>query len=1033
MTSIPLVNQQDEQHSLAKLKHFYDQGLIPPEKKGYLTDLRHSVGPYMAVESADGESHFILDAASQIATLGLGFNPGSFFGCAHFLESWLNDRWSPEALKVRKAFDDFLNRKLGWENIYTTYVNSGAEANEVALGYCYKFRAHTEAQKVLAFEGSFHGRMMVSLSATWNADKRVPFEWPTKETIYAPYPGLETDQIEQSMPKYWREVWDQATLANFSMPKAWKIENDPLLEKEIKSLLFVREQLLAKKLFAVLIEPMQCEGGDCYASDRFHTALLLMARSFQVPVVYDEVQTGFHLGTEFFWHKQFNLKDLNGSQLSPSYVVCAKKAQIGFVATHCDVTSPQYESFQVSSMVRGYHHGLALDQAQDRIIALEKRARVHLKKWQQKFPEHLKNARARGLSFAIDLVDSKHVTSFINTRFAHGLLYYPAGSHTLRFRLNTSFFEQDLEFLFNELHQISSEIFLGQELKLPKLAPERVDQSADLYEWQSLILKTRLKLARGEKITSMEMLNKISLMMAKRWGAELVTITAQNFEAYRGAILEIQRKNYEPTRQTSINKFFDAAKHPKGLALGLVKKGVLEGIIFAAPLKVFELERGVRNDPYFLDENVLYMLDATVNEENRGLGLGRFLKYALTLYAMVKGVKRLHGRNRDRLAASMMAINFSLGAYELQYIPEDYPDFEDFRDVFYYTTPLDWKEAPLRLGHGIDCPLSVEDLDDEFMSEQLPLINNKVCLSNFVSERFLKHMESLSKALPQNLRHLYSVSGQSEAVDKVAKSLWYNSDKTSYHMVSFDNHEFGRGSFVSRALGDRQADYFPVTHFPNPTMDNFTEVLEQLEGFLSENKVLAVWIEPLLQKTMQRVPLAFLMALKELCAHYKTSLVYNETASCFYRYSNEHFFLSNDPALTPDAGLCFTGGQSGVVFVSKEKFVEKPLMLISTWDGDEFAFANFVRAYELVQKNLSVFQADLKDFQEKLEKLFSQHKNAEIELENGVGFIQGALPEKYTHLFKKNGAGILVCPSWGEIRRFQKSYSEMLSKNNWEA
>lgn len=1019
-----LINKDDEQHSLSILKKYYDQGLIAPEKKAYLTDLKASVGPYMGMLAADGSSHFMLDAASQIATLGLGFNPGAFFGTAHFQESWLNDRWSPEVQKIRAAFDQFFKRKLGWDAVSTTLVNSGAEANETALGYCYQYRSRCHADKVLAFEGSFHGRMMVALSATWNADKRVPFEWPSKETIYCAYPDLKSDLIHQPMPNFWREVWDQATRQDFQLPMAWTTD-DELLLSEMSVLMQVREHLMSGRLFGIVIEPMQCEGGDRYASDRFHTALLLMARSFKVPVVYDEVQTGFHLGREFFWHQQFQLKDLDGSQLKPSYIVCAKKAQVGLVISPCQVDSKIYESYQVSSLIRGYHHALALDQAQERIISLEKKARHYLEKWQQEFPDHLKQARAMGLSFAIDLVDSSYVTAFINHRFAHGLLYYPAGSHTLRFRLNTAFTNEDLNFLFKELSHLSHLIFHGKTPTLPTQAPTRVHQTAQVYQWQELILETRLKLVQGERITLMQIQNQINVLMAKQFDGELIRITAENFERYRGAILDIQRQNYEPSRQTSIDKFDEAARSPKGIALGFLKKGKLEGIVFAAPLKHFELERGVRNDPYYHDDSVLYMLDTTINEDFRGEGLGRFMKYALTTLAMVQGVRRLNGRNRDRLAASMMAINFSLGAYELQYIPEDYPDFEEFRDVFYYTTPTLWQALELRLSHAIDCPLSLMDLTVASMKQQLPFLNNKICLSNFTSERYLEDINDIAKLLPSDLRHVYTTSGQSEAIDKVAKSLWYTSSKTSYHMLTFHGHEFGRGSFVSRSLSDPSADYFPVTHLEKPTMENMEQVLLSVQETLEEIEVLAIWIEPVLQRTMERTPETFLMELKKLADAHGVALVYNETASSFYRYDPENFFVSHNPLFTPTAGLCFTGGQSGVAYTHKSRFVDKPLMLISTWDGDEFALSQFATALRLVENDKAHFLRDAKLFDTELAALLGEHQVSSVELMNGAGLVMGEIPKQLNQFFLPSPLGYKICASWGEMKRFLKQLPEM--------
>ena len=203
---LPIINSDDSTYGLDVLKNYYANKMIPAEKKTYMTKLRASRGPYMGIEAKDGSTHYLLDAASQIATLGHGFNPSVFFGTSEFLESWTNDATTREFKDMRIAWQNFFNRKLNWKKTYLTLVHSGAEANEVALGYCYQSRINKEANKVLAFEGSFHGRMMVTLAATWNKSKREPFEWKNYLAEYVKYPELNDSQINVSMPAKWREI-----------------------------------------------------------------------------------------------------------------------------------------------------------------------------------------------------------------------------------------------------------------------------------------------------------------------------------------------------------------------------------------------------------------------------------------------------------------------------------------------------------------------------------------------------------------------------------------------------------------------------------------------------------------------------------------------------------------------------------------------------------------------------------------------------------------------------------------------------------
>ena len=70
MRAMKLVDGNADHQSKNKLQERYDKGLIPAEKKPYLTQLENSFGPFIATES----EQIILDVSSQIATMALGFS-----------------------------------------------------------------------------------------------------------------------------------------------------------------------------------------------------------------------------------------------------------------------------------------------------------------------------------------------------------------------------------------------------------------------------------------------------------------------------------------------------------------------------------------------------------------------------------------------------------------------------------------------------------------------------------------------------------------------------------------------------------------------------------------------------------------------------------------------------------------------------------------------------------------------------------------------------------------------------------------------
>lgn len=1018
-----LTQKDDQDFAKDKLKQFYANDLIPPEKKNFLTDLRESFGPYLGVESRDGETNGLMDAASQIATLGLGFNPSVFFGVAHHLEAHLNDKNSPHFKKLRKSFETFLKRKTGWENQYVTFANSGAEANEIALGYAFKKRVNKNAKKVLAFKGSFHGRMQITLSSTWNPSKREPFEWQDFLTLYSPFPSMVNNEVCRPHLNGWEETWSNSPAKDFSVPEKWEYtdgnigaelkdwKDQELIEKEVRSLKDVREKLLTGEVYAVMVEPMQCEGGDRYGSNRFFQGLLLLARSFRVPVIFDEVQTGFHLGRDFFWHKMFEL------DLEPDYVICAKKAQIGMVLSH--EANDIEEEFSVASSIRGYMHGFILDQYQENIIELENKVHERLNKFVERFSKYIEKPRAMGMAFSMDVLETEYLHKLIGARFDHSLLYYPAGAKTLRFRLNLGYRTADLDYLFNNLTSVFMEVYENAEHKDKTLEVPRKNMKPH-YDRHEFLLDNKLREVQGKGVDE-NGFEKLKLYFEEKHQCKLHLVEKETFDLYQEKIQTLQEAVYEESRRTDIEVFKKAAKEYHGIALLAENNGNIRGITFCSPMHHHPLERGLRRDPYFEDEKTLYMIDTTVSPDYQGKGMGRDLKYALNLMADLKGFDRIHGRNRDRLAAYMLNINFSLGAIENYYIKEDYPDFAAYRDVICYSQPLKWTKPDLNLASGISSPLGLNDLSMDFIKDRLPVIVNKVCLSNVVSESFLTDVKDILSLVPEDLRHGYTTSGQSECVDKLVKSIWYKYKTSSdlpknNKLLTFEGHYFGEGSALARSLSIKDDPYFPVHKLKAPTGDNDGEILTQVENELKSATYHSVWIEPLMQKTMTKVSQDFLKGLRSLCDKYKVALVFNETASSFYRYDNDHYFTSH--IVKPDCGFAFLGGQAGICFLTKTFFLPKPLMLISTWDGDEFSFGQYVEVMKKVTEKRKEFTSLKKKFDKLLNTTLDKFPIRVKNIENGLGYFEGEIPTKLAKLFKPSGSGYIVCPNRSSMEEF---------------
>lgn len=1014
---ISLIDEKKAEHARTKLQPYYEKKLIPAEKKPYLTKLDHCNGPFIAVEP----DAYVMDAASQIASNGLGFNASPIFGTAHFLESWTNDHDSEEFQAMKKNYAAFLQRKIGYAASMSLCA-SGSEANEMALGQCYRQRKTDKQKKVLAFEGSFHGRMLISLYSTWNPEKRKQFEWDGKETVFVAYPEMKSDAIQEpAMPEGWVALWEQAPHRDFEFKLGQLDTSDKLLQIEMDCLLKVRNHLATGEFFSILIEPMQCEGGDRYSSSRFHNGLLNLAKAYQVPLIYDEVQTGFSLGTEFFWHRNFQLANSEGQPLFPDFVTCAKRAQTGVVLSANPV---HYQGKYASAcMVRGYIQGLVLDQYQSKIIDIEKQVEQHLSKLVQQFSEQLEHPRKQGLAFAFDFKDAQIMKQFVAKRFSYGLLYYPAGNHTARFRLNLSFGKAEIEFLFQSLHKVLNDILKGETSQNPSFESGTSDVKTMHAFHQQLVVDQWSGLRSGTVGSSQETASRIQSLLTNTLGQEaewfqLKTITPDNYNLYRKSIQLLEELAYEPSRQTSLEEFDKVIQSDVHVALALNYRDQLVGIAFAAPLNLFPFVEGARKDPHFNDPQTLYMLDVTIHPEFQGKRLGKVLKYALALSAQAQGIQRIQGRNRDKWAKGMLSINLSLGSYEQQHLEESYADEEPHRSAIYYSNPLQWKPPKLQLSTGLDAPLGIEGLDENYLRTAYPSVLNKMTLSNFINERFMENLKTFLDFLPPSLRHAYTTSGQSECVDKIIKALWYR-NKPKRGLLTFDNCFFGEGSFLSRSLYSQENGLFEVESLPFPTDSNWQTVLMEVQRHMDQIAYLAVLVEPLAQQTMERMPQEFLRELRQLCTSRGIALIFNDTASLFYRYSND-VFMSSAGDVKPDGGFAYLGGQMGVVFMDDDHFVEDPLLLISTWDGDEYSLEAFTQAVRVIQQSPDAYFETQILFEKHMRALLIDYPVQSFSLKHGVGHLKGQLPQKMRQWFKTNISGdhYVICPNYSNMKQF---------------
>ena len=202
---------------------------------------------------------------------------------------------------------------------------------------------------------------------------------------------------------------------------------------------------------ALIIEPIQGEGGDHHFRTEFFQALRQICDENEILLVYDEVQSGMGLtGKWWAWQNQNVAPDLMGF---------GKKSQVcGFVSTS-RLDEVENHVFRESSRINSTWGGNLTDmvrltiylniiQAENLIDAAAKTGEYlhnQLLTIQDDYADFVSNTRGAGLMCAFDLPDPKIRDKLLDLINQNGAIILGCGDNTVRFRppLNVSTDEVD--------------------------------------------------------------------------------------------------------------------------------------------------------------------------------------------------------------------------------------------------------------------------------------------------------------------------------------------------------------------------------------------------------------------------------------------------------------------------------------------------------------------------------------------------------------------------------------------------------------
>ncbi|VDK80717.1 unnamed protein product [Onchocerca ochengi] len=321
---------------------------------------------------------------------------------------------------------------------YQAQKRGGSPPTKEDLDSCMRHELPgTPNLSVLSFNGSFHGRTLTALSITHSkAIHKVDlpaFRWPVAEFPRYKYP------LEKNVP--YNEQQDQECLANVEqLIKKWK---------EMKH-----------DVAAVIVEPIQGEGGDNHGSPDFFQGLRDITAKYGVVFIVDEVQTGGG-GTGTFWaHDSWNLSS------SPDIVVFAKKLMVSgyFYADHLQMKEP----YRIYNTWLGDPTKVILLEKALQVIErdnlLEQTRRVgkalqsRLRQIESVNNSKMRNVRGLGTFCAFDMPDTATRDKFLEIAGNNGLFIGGCGEVTVRFRPALIFGDKHLEIALDIITKSLSEL-----------------------------------------------------------------------------------------------------------------------------------------------------------------------------------------------------------------------------------------------------------------------------------------------------------------------------------------------------------------------------------------------------------------------------------------------------------------------------------------------------------------------------------------------------------------------------------------------
>jgi L-lysine 6-transaminase len=331
---------------------------------------------------------------------------------------------------------------------YSFYICGGALAVENALKTAFDWKVRKnflkgykeeKGHQIMHFRQCFHGRSGYTMSLT-NTD-------PNK-ILY--YPKFEWPRISNPKLKF--------PLTDDSLAQTIKAEDIAI--EEIKTAFLQNKDDIA----AIIIEPIQGEGGDNHFRSEFLQAIRRLADENEALLIFDEVQTGVGITGKWWAHQHFGV--------IPDIMVFGKKMQVCGIAVTNRIDDIPNNVFHTSSRINSTWGGNLVDMVRatkyleiiedenlvENCASVGKVLLSKLNLISQDNPDLVSNVRGKGLFCAFDIINADKRKSLVDECFKNELLILPCGERTVRFRpplnLTESMLNEGLEIISNAINTL---------------------------------------------------------------------------------------------------------------------------------------------------------------------------------------------------------------------------------------------------------------------------------------------------------------------------------------------------------------------------------------------------------------------------------------------------------------------------------------------------------------------------------------------------------------------------------------------------